>query len=59
MTTVGFGDALQESVFERANAIVMVVLGSIISSLLTLTVLNNFKLTEPQTKAYYRMVSYT
>jgi hypothetical protein len=56
MTTVGYGDLALFYPSDRVKAVFVVILGSFISSVLTLTVLNYFKLTEKQRKAYNRKV---
>jgi hypothetical protein len=56
MTTVGYGDLPLFYPSDRVKAVFVVILGSFISSVLTLTVLNYFKLTEKQRKAYNRKV---
>ena len=45
MTTVGYGDLLMDEIFSKTKTVFVVVMGSFISSVLTLTVLNFFKLT--------------
>lgn len=45
MTTVGYGDIELTHQSERLKTVFVVILGSFVSSMLTLTVLSKFKLT--------------
>ena len=55
MTTVGYGDYIADSFAQKVTTVFVVITGSFVSSVLTLTVLNFFKLTDKENKAYLSM----
>ena len=52
MSSVGYGDFVVEGMMLRIISVMVIILGSFISSALTLTILDFFKLTETEKKAY-------
>ena len=52
MTTVGYGDLQISDSISRACTVAVIIFGSFVSSMLTVTVLNFFKLSEKEVKAH-------
>jgi voltage-gated potassium channel len=52
MTTVGYGDILVEDSVIRICVVAGIIFGAFVSSMLTVTVLNFFKLSEKEIKAH-------
>lgn len=52
MTTVGYGDIPIQDPIMKVCMVVVIIFGSFVSSMLTVTVLNFFKLSEKEIKAH-------